>query len=33
VGALVASRPGATPDWNIEECWPMLGERFDMQGT
>src|ERR1019366_8199110 len=29
VGALVASRPGATPDWNIEECWPMLGERFD----
>jgi fructokinase len=30
VGALVASRPGATPDWNINECWPMLGERFDM---
>jgi fructokinase len=29
VGALVASRPGATPDWNINECWPMLGERFD----
>lgn len=33
VGALVASRPGATPDWNIEECRPMLRERFDMQGT
>ena len=29
VGALVASRPGATPDWNINECWPMLGERLD----
>ena len=29
VGALVASRPGATPDWNINECWPMIGERFD----
>jgi fructokinase len=33
VGALVASRPGATPDWNLEDCRPMLGERFDMQGT
>jgi fructokinase len=32
VGALVASRPGATPDWNIEECRPMLGDRSDMQG-
>lgn len=30
VGALVASRPGATPAWNIEECRPMLGEGFDM---
>ena len=29
VGALVASRSGATPEWNIDECWPMLGERFD----
>ncbi len=28
VGALVASRPGATPEWNIDECWPMLGERL-----
>jgi fructokinase len=33
VGALVASRPGATPKWNINECWPMLGERFDRQET
>jgi len=33
VGALVASRPGATPAWNINECRGMLGERFDMQGT
>ena len=33
VGALVASRPGATPDWDIEDCRAMLGERFDMHGT
>ncbi len=25
VGALVASRAGATPDWHIDECRPMLG--------
>jgi fructokinase len=25
VGALVASRPGATPEWHIEECYSMLG--------
>lgn len=31
VGALVASRPGATPEWNINECWPMLGETFDVR--
>jgi fructokinase len=31
VGALVASRPGATPDWNIKECRTMFGERFDIQ--
>jgi fructokinase len=24
VGALVASRPGATPEWRLEECRPML---------
>jgi fructokinase len=29
VGALVASRPGATPEWNINECWTMLGEGLD----
>jgi fructokinase len=29
VGALVASRAGATPDWNINECWPMIGDKFD----
>jgi fructokinase len=33
VGALVASRSGATPDWNINECWPMLGQRLDTQGS
>ncbi len=33
VGALVASRAGATPEWNISECWPMLGEKFDKQKT
>ena len=32
VGALVASRPGATPEWSIDECRPML-EGFDMRGT
>ena len=25
VGALVASRAGATPDWHMDECQPMLG--------
>jgi len=25
VGALVASRAGATPDWHMDECGPMLG--------
>ena len=25
VGALVASRAGATPEWHMEECQPMLG--------
>jgi fructokinase len=33
VGALVASRPGATPEWSVAECRPMLGEKFDMQET
>jgi fructokinase len=31
VGALVASRSGATPDWSIDECWPMIGDRFNMR--
>lgn len=26
VAALVASRPGATPDWSVNEVWAMLGE-------
>jgi fructokinase len=26
VGALVASKPGAIPEWNIENVWQMLGE-------
>jgi len=25
VAALVASRPGAIPDWSVDEVWPMLG--------
>lgn len=33
VGALVASRAGATADWNINECWPMIGERFSAAKT
>lgn len=28
IGALVASRDGATPEWKIEESWPMIGENF-----
>jgi fructokinase len=31
VGALVASRAGATPEWKIEEIWAMLGEEFGIQ--
>jgi fructokinase len=27
VAALVASRPGATPDWTVDEVWAMLGEK------
>ncbi|MGO9520329.1 MAG: carbohydrate kinase family protein [Candidatus Korobacteraceae bacterium] len=27
VGVLVASRPGATPEWHIEECLAMLGRK------
>jgi fructokinase len=27
VGALVASRPGATPEWQLQECQTMLGMR------
>jgi fructokinase len=27
VAALAASRPGATPDWNVNEVWAMLGEK------
>lgn len=27
VGAVVASKPGAIPDWNIDEVWQKLGER------
>jgi fructokinase len=26
VGALVASKPGAIPEWNVDEVWQMLGE-------
>jgi fructokinase len=26
VAALVASRPGATPEWNVDEIGSMLGE-------
>ena len=33
VGALVASRAGATPEWNINECWPMIGDRFESLRT
>ncbi len=29
VGALVASRAGAIPDWRVDEAWPMIGERYD----
>ena len=29
VGALVASRLGATPEWHVSECWPMLGKNFE----
>jgi fructokinase len=25
VGALVASKPGAIPEWNLNEVWQMLG--------
>jgi hypothetical protein len=25
VGALVASRSGATPEWQVQECQTMLG--------
>jgi fructokinase len=28
LGALVVSRPGATPDWNIEECLNLIQSRF-----
>ncbi len=28
VGALVASRAGATPEWKIEESWPLIGKSF-----
>jgi fructokinase len=27
VAALVASRPGAIPEWRVEEVWPLLGGR------
>jgi len=27
VAALAASRPGATPDWKVEEVWAMLGQK------
>ena len=33
VGALVASRAGATPEWSINECWPMIGDRFESLRT
>ena len=26
VGALVASRPGAIPEWKVDEVWQMTGE-------
>ena len=28
VAALAASRPGATPDWSVDEVWAMLGDRW-----
>jgi fructokinase len=28
VGALVAGRAGATPEWKIAESWPLIGENF-----
>jgi len=29
VGATVASRAGAIPDWNVAEVWEKIGERYD----
>lgn len=29
VGATVASRAGAIPDWNIDEAWAKIGERYE----
>lgn len=31
VGAIVASRAGAIPDWRIDEAWEKTGERFDLK--
>jgi fructokinase len=31
VAALVASRPGASPHWRVEECWTMI-EQADQAG-
>jgi fructokinase len=32
VGALVASRPGAIPEWSVDEVWQMLGQ-VPVKGT
>jgi fructokinase len=33
LGALVASRPGATPDWNLEECLDLIRSRSSSRET
>lgn len=33
VGALVASRAGAIPEWHVDEVWPMLGTKFGGKGS
>lgn len=33
LGALVAGRPGATPDWNLDECDALIRSRFKSRNT
>jgi fructokinase len=33
LGALVASRPGATPDWNLKECRELMGSDSPLDRT